>query len=189
MIYPSIAYSADKNIGKYYNNFLNMIPDNDWACFLDHDAMFTTLDWYSQLQRIIANNPDGGLFSACTNRIFNTEQIVFPKTSQDAYNHDIAFHRRIGLERQKKYDLEVKVAKNYISGVVMLISKNAWKKTSGCKDGFLGCDYDLHEKIKSAGFKIYIMTGVYVYHWYRADFKNLPPSGYVKELSISDIQK
>ena len=31
--------------------------DSDWVAFLDHDAIFTTNDWYLQLQQIIKDNP------------------------------------------------------------------------------------------------------------------------------------
>jgi len=50
-----------------------MISDDDWACFLDHDAMFTTLDWYKQIEEIIEELSLGdrpvGLLTTFTNRI------------------------------------------------------------------------------------------------------------------------
>jgi hypothetical protein len=72
MIHTYIPYapsSINKNIGAVYNGFMNMISDDDWACFLDHDAMFTTLDWYKQLEDIVENlsssHPDARLLTAC----------------------------------------------------------------------------------------------------------------------------
>ena len=56
MIYTHIPYADSehpKDLGWAYNNFMNNLGDDDWACFLDHDAMFTVSDWYPRLERII----------------------------------------------------------------------------------------------------------------------------------------
>ena len=63
-----------------------------------------------------------------------------------------------------------------ISGVVILIAKEVWKKTLGFTDGFLGVDSDIDQKTRELGYKTYIMDGVYCYHWYRAD--GVPMQGY-----------
>ena len=46
MIYTHIAFAqsdCEKNIGCAYNQFMEILPnDDDCACFVDHDAMFTT---------------------------------------------------------------------------------------------------------------------------------------------------
>lgn len=175
MIHPYIPYAPadkNKNIGWVYNNFMEMINDDDWACFLDHDAMFTTPNWYSVLEHTVNTveemNLSVGLLTAVTNRIGNVEQIIFDKSSTEAQNHDIYFHRKIGMERLNKYGNQLKVAKNLISGIMILTSKKAWEKSGGFKDGFLSVDNDYDAKIRRAGFKTLILEGVYIYHWYRA---------------------
>ena len=55
---------------------MSKLGDDDWACFLDHDAMFTTLDWYHQMESLIAEYPGAGCFTAMTNRVGNPAQIV-----------------------------------------------------------------------------------------------------------------
>jgi len=180
MIHTYIPYaprSTHKNIGAVYNNFMQMLPEGDWACFLDHDAMFTTLDWYQQLEEIIdglkLSHPQAGLLTTCTNRIGNFEQRI---SGIEPQNHDIYYHRKIGKQRQIEYGNSLRECEYLISGVVILISKEVWKKTVGFTDGFLGVDRDIDQKVRDLGYKTYIMDGVYCYHWYRAD--GIPMQGY-----------
>ena len=180
MIHTYIPYaprSMHKNIGAVYNNFMKMLPEGDWACFLDHDAMFTTLDWYQQLEEIIEglklSHPQAGLLTTCTNRIGNFEQRI---SGIEPQNHDIYYHRKIGKQRQIEYGNSLRECEYLISGVVILISKEIWKKTVGFTDGFWGVDRDIDQKVRDLGYKTYIMDGVYCYHWYRAD--GIPMQGY-----------
>jgi len=175
MIHTYTAYcpkEKGKNLGWAYNNFMEMVPDDDWVLFLDHDAMFTTPDWYHQIEEIvtIADKPGSkvGLLTACSNRIGNVEQILFDKDSKEAKNHDMYFHRTIGLSKQKTFRTQLTQAKNLISGIILLLPKRVWKEVGGFKDGFLSVDNDIDTKVRSFGYKTYIMTGVYCYHWYRA---------------------
>jgi GT2 family glycosyltransferase len=197
MIHTYIPYapkSMNKNIGGVYNNFMTMIPEGDWACFLDHDAMFTTLNWYKQLEDIVESlslsdlNPlyhNAGLLTACTNRIGNLEQLV---TGIESQNHDIYYHRKIGRQRQLEYGNVLRQCEYLISGVVILISKAVWQQTSGFANGFLGVDNDIDLKIRQLGYKSYIMDGVYAYHWYRADGVPLQGVGYSPESNLPAIQ-
>ena len=42
---------------------MEILPnDNDWGCFIDHDAMFTTEDWYKQIDKIIRIHRKVGAF-------------------------------------------------------------------------------------------------------------------------------
>jgi len=171
MIYTHIPYcpkDRGKDIGFSYNNFMKLLGEDDWACFLDHDAMFTTKDWYHQLQDIIDTNPEVGLFSAMTNRIGNMPQKLIGINSE---NHDIKYHREIGKKLQQMYysSLQLEHGNWRISGVVILISKQIWKTVGGFKSGFLSVDNDIHNKCIEHNIPVGIMNGVYVYHWYRGD--------------------
>ena len=185
MIYDFIAYAPKdyhKDIGRVYNKYMELLSsDEDWACFLDHDAMFTTADWYTQLEDIIAENPEYGLLTAITNRTGNTEQRV---ANIDYDNHNICYHRRIGTMAQEQNRTTVtNVSKTRtISGVVMLVKKAVWRKAGGFTGGFLKVDNDFHRRVVNAGGKVGIMKGVYVYHWYRFENSDLKP------LPISQIK-
>jgi GT2 family glycosyltransferase len=191
MIHTYIPYapaSTNKNIGAVYNNFMELIPDDDWACFLDHDAMFTTPNWYKQLEDIVEglkeSHPQAGLLTACTNRIGNLEQVI-PEI--DPQNHDIYYHRQIGKSKQIKHGNNLRECDYLISGIVILISKEVWKKTSKFTHGFLGVDNDIDRKVRELGYKSYIMDGVYCYHWYRADGLPIQGVGYTKASNLPVI--
>jgi hypothetical protein len=164
---------------------MEMIGDDDWALFLDADATFTTPDYYQQIETIVEiiekKDLNIGLLTACTNRIGNAEQIVFPKNSPEAYNHDIDFHRKVGKEIQEKNRNTLIKCNDPISGVVLLLPKRVWQQTPGFVDGFLSVDNHIDYDIRKLNYDTGIMTGVYVYHWYRADWKEtggLRPTGY-----------
>jgi glycosyltransferase involved in cell wall biosynthesis len=179
MIYNFIAYATDsegggKDLGAAYNRYMNLLPnDNDWACFIDHDAMWTTQDWFKRLGEIIAANPAYGLLTACTNRVGNNEQ----KIATVDISSDMLFHRKIGSRLQIQEGLKIKdvTDTHRISGVVMLVKKSVWKAAGGFKGGFLGVDNDFHSRVVKAGSKVGVMRGIYVYHWYRQSDSTLKP--------------
>jgi len=177
MIYYSIPYSTEKNIGKYYNDFMKALPsDDDYACFVDGDTIFTTSDYGSVIDRAIKENPDVGCFTCLTNRIGCKWQIL-PGVDQD--NNDMKYHRDLGRRIQTIFgticeDVTDKPDNEVMSGLLILIKKSAWKKIGGFKEaGMLGIDNDLHWKLKRKKQKIYLMRGIYLFHWYRwPDSKN-----------------
>jgi len=169
MIHTCIPYTPKElgnNLGWAYNNFMELLPEDDWACFLDHDATFTTRYWYYQLEDIIKKYQDVGLYTCLTNRIGNFQQLV---KGVDKENHDIKYHRQIGKQLQENYYDDVFSITNPLSGVIILISKKTWRTVGGFIDGFLGVDNDIHKKCLSNNIKVGLMAGVYVYHWYRGD--------------------
>jgi len=175
MIYVNVPFSpkdTGKDLGYAYNKFCESLPNNnDWACFLDHDAMFTTSTWYHQLEDIIDKHNNRGVFGARTNRINSTYQLV---GNIDVYNHDIMYHREIGKHLQKKYYSDTlritdDTAQRGFSGIVILIKKSTWKKIGGFISGFNDVDNNLRYSLEKHNIPMYIMNGVYAYHWYKAD--------------------
>ena len=126
MIYTHIAYApieCEKNIGCAYNKFMEILPnDDDWACFLDHDAMFTTTNWYNQLNELISSNSEIGAFGAMTNRIGYPPQLV---GNIDLMSNDIEYHRNVGDHLYKNHYNELFFPKEttHYSGVFILLKK------------------------------------------------------------------
>ena len=175
MIYTFVPYAPREyamDLGQCYNAFMALLPsDDDWACFIDHDAMFTTRDWYGQLTQIVRRHHDAGCFTAMTNRIANPAQVHrYARTRAISSNHDISHHRRVGARLKKQYGADVVPLgeRQPMSGVVILTRKSVWKNV-GFAPGFLGVDGDYHRSCLRKGYQVYLMRGVYVYHWYRGD--------------------
>ena len=167
MIYYFTPYSVEKNIGSYYNDCMAMLPRGCWACFTDGDAMFTTSDFGHQLQEIIdLQGSEFKLFTSMTNRVGTKYQCVDGVWETE----DMYTHRQLGKALQNNKRLEVQDITNNspISGVLMLVERDAWFYSDRFKEqGLLGVDNSIHYAIRKAGHKVGLMKGVYVQHYYR----------------------
>lgn len=163
----AIAYDTEKNLGRAYNEIMGTVCPGDWVSFLDHDALFTTRDWYRQLLTAIDNNPQAGLFTAVTNRIGNKEQVP----ADAPKSHDMRDHFAYGKQRLEQYGTSATdiTRRHLVSGVLMCLSHQTWEEMGGFAEGFFGVDNQAHRDIRRIGKRIYMLPGLYLYHWYRAD--------------------
>jgi len=170
MIYYNAPYSLDKKIADSYNSFMELVPsDNDYVCYFDGDTIFTTTNYGHMINEIVAKYPDVGCFTALTNRVGNQWQIPADVIKT---NNDIEYHRNIGLSLAKRNSttcIDV-TDKGLFSGMCFVLKKELWKLIGKFKgNGMLGVDNQLHLDIRNAKQKLYLMAGVYVYHWYRGN--------------------
>lgn len=166
MIHYIIPWNTEKNIGIAYNTSMQIVGENDFVCFLDADACFTTSFFGKQLEDIVTKYPESEFFTCYTNRVGCPWQLY-----GDQKTNDIAYHRQIGLELyNNSYDsvTQIQDPVNALSGVLILISKRLWLNLGGFNEnGMLGIDNEFYFKALSQNQIIYRMNGVYVYHWYR----------------------
>jgi len=157
---PMQPYSLTMNYGAALNEAMELVPEGAWACFLDHDAAWTTRDWYRQILEAIAFRPDAGLFTACTNRIAPNWQ-----RAGDWGSHDMDKHRHVGKQRadHHRFLLDATDTKG-IGGVVLVISKDNWRSVGGFVDGLRCVDHMMHFAQRDRGRRVYVMEHVYVYH-------------------------
>ena len=115
----------DKDLSFAYNELMERMNDDDWVCFIDHDAMFTTKTWYKQIEKIIENlDSNVGALTCLTNRLsksgkyqwasFYYEDIIKKLMKKFKFKlsknwvldyqniHDIKFHRELGHLIQKE---------------------------------------------------------------------------------------
>ena len=172
-IHFAIAWNHYKNIGDFYNDFMNMVGYNDWVCFIDGDAMHTHTYFGTNIAKVIINNPNYDLFTCYTNRIGCNWQIL---KNVDKSNNDISYHREISKNQWIKYQTHctnVTNFKPFLSGFMILLNKKSWLKFGEFKsNGMLGIDNNYHEQIKNNGGKIGRADGIYIYHWYRNNNHN-----------------
>jgi hypothetical protein len=176
MIYYTMPWDSGVNVGRYYNSFMEALPnDEDAACFMDADAALVTGPYGRQFEAILRRYPECGLFFGMTNRLGCQHQVV---KSVDPVSNDIAYHRKVGAELLEKYwdeCVQVTATKtDLMSGVLFILRKAAWKKAGRFLDkGILGVDNDMHAKVAAAGIPVMLMKGAYVYHWYRGGKRNV----------------
>lgn len=173
-IWFNIPWSQEKNLGNAYNDFMELIPEDDYACFIDGDAMFLTTYFGSQIYDIVNKYPECGIFTCKTNRI----GCIYQREKNMWLVDEMQQHRSLAALNQKDSYHSVKDITNLgtdepMGGVLILISKKVWKKIGGFADGILGVDNKLHWSCIKNNEKVYLMEGVYIYHWYRGgDPKN-----------------
>lgn len=175
MIYYTVPFDSNKNIGKYYNSFMDIIPDDDdWACIVDGDTIFTTPDYGLIIEKVVQENLDASCFTGFTNRVGCEWQIA---PGVDVTSDDIKYHRDFGEKMKIIYgssvvDVTNKPKNAVMSGFLIMIKKSAWRTIGGFKDeGMLGVDNDLHWKLQNHNLKFYLIRGLYLYHWYRGGNK------------------
>jgi GT2 family glycosyltransferase len=162
MIHTMVPFAPDMNLGAAYNRAMSLIHEDDWACFCDHDMMFTTRYWHAQLMAAVRLRPHG-TFTAITNRIASPWQRA---QETDPKNNDVGYHRLIGANRYRSTFtlLDISGTKGF-GGVMMLLSKKNWLRTKGFADG-MGCvDHSMFFQLQDLGLKSYLMEDLYVYHF------------------------
>jgi GT2 family glycosyltransferase len=146
---------------------MELIDGDDWACFIDGDAVHTSHYFGARIEQTILKNPEYSLFTCYTNRIGCKYQIA-PNVHWD--NNDQEYHRNIGENLWATNGTSIMdITKNSpMSGVMILISKSIWEKVGGFKEEkMLAIDNDIHLKVKQIGGKVGLMKGIYLQHWYR----------------------
>jgi GT2 family glycosyltransferase len=145
--------------GAWLNEIMEASP-SEWVMIHDHDIFLANKNWYRILQEAITNKPDAGLFTCMTNRIGNPQQKIHNPSD------DIMEHIRLAEEFEKREPYIE--ATRPISGLMMLTSKTAWEKAGGfIENKIIGLDNRYYGDIVRAGYKVYILNNLYVYHRYR----------------------
>lgn len=152
------------NYGQWLNVCMEAAPC-EWVLIHDHDTFLNTNPrWFDLICENIEKAENPGLLTCVTNRIGNPEQKVSGLIPD---NHDLHYHYAVSLRLEKKESPVL--ATRPISGLMMVTSKTAWRKAGGFKPQKpIGLDNNYHRRILDAGYKVYIMRNVYVYHKYRA---------------------
>ena len=90
---PYCPRSEDKNLSLAYYTMMARLRDGDWACFIDHDARFTSYDWHAQLEEITAGSTCPYMLTAMTNRTGSWSQMA---SGLDRDEQSMAYHRHVG---------------------------------------------------------------------------------------------
>jgi GT2 family glycosyltransferase len=164
-----------KDLGYAYKQYMSLVPDGDWALFLDQDISFlTNTKWFRLCEEAIEKKPDAGMFCAKTTRLRRTRskwQMV-----GDGNCHDMKELRRLGLETHEKYGCSLREVTTTEqrndgrpnSGFFILINKNIWKEIElYIPHRLISTDYAIHRAVQSLGYKIYLIEGLVLYHWWR----------------------
>jgi GT2 family glycosyltransferase len=169
----NIPWNSDKNIGIAYNEMMERARSDEWILFTDYDAMFLCSNYGAQIQKVIDDNPEYGLFYSLTGKIGCTWQQA---RGIDWKIDDIVYYRELAKKQWDKYGSEVEnVSEKNMggSGFLILLKKDTWNKTGPFYDrGLLDVDWRYFSQAKKAGIKIGLMKGILLYHYYRGTSSN-----------------
>lgn len=161
-----IPWGQDGNLGAAYNRSMQLV--DDWVIFQDHDVLQLNPSWYRMvLETIAVLGHDAGLITGVTNLIACPLQFCLDAPQ----NLDLIEHMKFSKKRFQKFGLQADIVIPEkmplpFSGFFMVTHKEAWAKSGGFKDGFLGVDNWYHEAIIKAGYKTYVLPGLYMFHLY-----------------------
>lgn len=164
-IHITAPYRLDKDLGRGYNEFMKLIPDDDFACFIDYDVMLLTPDAGAILHEYASRFPNA-LLTCYTNRVspLAHQQLYFGTVNEES---DIRWHLD-RAEKQKEHLYNVTPIFKDISGFLMLLSKKTWLNHPFPELGKpLGVDTNYGRTVRANGVKILRMDGLYVFHTYR----------------------
>ena len=168
-------YVEGYDLGAAYNRCMGIVPDGDWACFLDHDAWFTTKHWHRLIEEAIEKQPDAGMFTGRCNNL-NPERSAWQMMGwSDA---PVSVYRAIGGELERTFGSSLRDVTepddrggDPVSGFCMIIPKNVWVEIGGSTHGFRGRDHRIHKAIAKTGRRIFLIEGLYLFHLWNYDEK------------------
>lgn len=164
-VHSVIPYDVNKNLGKAYNEEVSRIPEGDAICIMDHDVMTLTPD-AGKIINDYANMYPNNLLTCFTNRVQPSLKMQL-LNGEISENTDIKHHIELA-EKQKEHLYEVTEVNHWIAGMLMVLSKEFWKKHPFPENGrCLGVDSSYSIGLRRRKYKILRMDGLYVFHQYR----------------------
>jgi len=168
-----IPWEPGKRLGLACNRMFKTVED--WGLILDWDVMLLNINWYDKcLKAVETVGEDAGLISCMTNRIgCPLQKLSIDNDTRES--DDIGLHGKIsvanGLENVGVLD-DVTDEPWKLSGLFFLTRRKVWDAVGGVPDDkFIGMDNYYHDRVKEAGYRIYIMKDLYVFHNYRRQWK------------------
>lgn len=164
MIWHFQPYSLTKNLGWAYNQYMQLIPDDDSACFTDGDVMHLLPDFGTIIHNYAERYPDAVL-TAKTNRIHHLSKQLDGVMDEECNVRDLMMK---AYSRKHLTTVTEVMPGEGFSGMLMVVPKKVWKKVPFVENGgCLGVDSAFRIALHQAGIKTLIMDGLFVFHSYR----------------------
>ncbi len=161
-VHIQTPYSLEKNLGKAYNQAMQLIPEGDAAVLCDGDISFLTPD-YGHILTEYANRYPNAVLTCYTNRIHQLAK------GQQSTCNSVNMKECLEFANELKNDkYEATALTGPVSGFLLVIHKHIWQKHKFNEDmKCLGVDNDFTNKVRAAGIKVLRMDSIIVYHVYR----------------------
>jgi GT2 family glycosyltransferase len=163
-----IPFEPGCALGNEYNRIMREAT-SEWVLLLDHDVLLLNPNWYTVCVKAIEQNPQAGLITAYCNNIGNKTQIA---RGAPLVTESVRKHREFARSVFDKNGFNTRVINDDIGGFFLLVKKEAWDKIGGFIDSFFHVDTDFARSIRTAGYDVVIMEGMYCLHLRERDDKS-----------------
>ena len=162
-----IPYEPECQLAHAYNRAMETTTA-PWVLLLDQDIFFCNPNWYQMCLDVIGQLQESrvGLITCVTNGIHRANKTT-QKAERIVRSDCIEKHVEVAKYLYRKYKTQVrKIDWRKITGFFMLIKKEVWKEIKfqdqGAGLGYV--DWDFSTRLLRAGYEIYLVPGLYVYH-------------------------
>jgi len=164
-----IVYEPGRKLAYAYNRAMED-TSAEWVLFIDHDVYLCCNPYWYTMSLDAVRKVQGekvGWITAKTNRIGCKAQLHAVGEDSDDLNHHIAIAQQV---YKQKGDALHRVNGGNFSGFFILTNKTAWKAVGGFRHmdkGLSAIDVDYCRRLRREGFSLYVMSGLYMYHYYK----------------------
>lgn len=167
MIFDTIPFDSQKNLGKAYNHTCKHAPEDSWIILRDYDTLILLPDTKTHIEEYVKRDPDiNKVYTCFANRNHPTlpQQILGGVMSE---NTDINFHINLAVN-QRQWLYQTTEIKGNIAGFFMLLNKRLWQEIK-FQENFksLGVDFAFCRALREKKKTILRMEGIYIWHTYR----------------------
>lgn len=182
-IWDICPFSSKKELGKCHNEFISLIPKDDYVLIRDPDTMYLHPHQRTWIEEIVEKHGnEWDLLGCMTNRVGVHNQCYGSNfvlhRERDVIFNETDIKQHFLLEKDCRSMGNTISETNLIAGFFMLFKRSLWDKIKFEE----GIDFDIKfcNAVKKAGGKIGIMHGIYLWHSYRLTESN--PTKYKKHL-------
>ena len=174
-----IPWEPGRRLGHAVNRFMAKV--DSWGLILDWDVSLVNVHWYDICMETIAKVKDtAGLITCMTNRIGCPLQ----RDGGAPQSDDLDAHRAYALKVQEhNHDQLLDITDQTrwkLSGLFFLTPRHVFDRVGPAPaDKFIGFDNWYHDRVREAGYRIFIMKDLYCYHGYRRQWNTKPSGGSV----------
>lgn len=162
MIFDITPFRSDKNIGKAYNERIEVLPDDCVVVIRDPDTMYLYPEQGQIVEEMSKKLDIVDILGCSTNRLLNDNQL-YKGFSEDL---DVSKHVPLAHEAADHYGLSIQRT-DLLAGMFMMFRKSTWKRVGGFDEGTITADRCFCDAAINAGMKIGIAKGLYLFHAYR----------------------
>ncbi len=167
MIHFIQPYDFDLNIGKAYNDTIELFDDNDWICITDQDVLKFS-GFANNVREVIKSVSKDTIFTSRVNRLAKRNEAVITELYDCG---DIDEHKDMAeflWEQNGTLLTDTKV----IAGCCMVFHKSLWLDVGGFVENSIHFDSQFSKAARIKGKQLKIAQGIYIFHLYRWGLEN-----------------